>query len=112
MAKGGIFVVLLCGLAIAVLIAILEFCHNSKKQLQNDPYPFINTRQSLCSEMMEELCFTLQCRGSQQRPALKRKCSKCNASNTIYVSSIEAQCHEQMEHQSLPRELSNDSQCC
>jgi len=28
---GGVFVVLLCGLAVAVLIAIAEFCWNSKK---------------------------------------------------------------------------------
>jgi len=28
---GGVFVVLLCGLAIAVLIAILEFCYNSRR---------------------------------------------------------------------------------
>lgn len=32
---GGVFVVLLCGLAFAVLIAILEFCYNSKRQNQN-----------------------------------------------------------------------------
>lgn len=30
------FVVLLCGLAFAVLIAILEFCWNAKKNAQND----------------------------------------------------------------------------
>lgn len=28
---GGVFVVLLCGLAVAVLIAIIEFCWNSKR---------------------------------------------------------------------------------
>ncbi len=28
---GGVFVVLLCGLAVAVLIAIVEFCWNSKR---------------------------------------------------------------------------------
>lgn len=28
---GGVFVVLLCGLAVAVLIAIIEFCWNSRK---------------------------------------------------------------------------------
>ncbi|KAJ8970839.1 hypothetical protein NQ317_014270, partial [Molorchus minor] len=28
---GGVFVVLLCGLAFAVIIAIFEFCYNSKK---------------------------------------------------------------------------------
>ncbi|XP_011878958.1 PREDICTED: glutamate receptor ionotropic, kainate 1 isoform X2 [Vollenhovia emeryi] len=33
---GGVFVVLLCGLALAILVAILEFCWNSKKNSQSD----------------------------------------------------------------------------
>ncbi|XP_076628805.1 glutamate receptor ionotropic, kainate 2 isoform X9 [Colletes latitarsis] len=33
---GGVFVVLLCGLALAILVAILEFCWNSKKNVQSD----------------------------------------------------------------------------
>ncbi|XP_071569140.1 glutamate receptor ionotropic, kainate 2 isoform X4 [Temnothorax nylanderi] len=33
---GGVFVVLLCGLALAILVAILEFCWNSKKNTQSD----------------------------------------------------------------------------
>ncbi|CAG5107929.1 Similar to Grik5: Glutamate receptor ionotropic, partial [Cotesia congregata] len=32
----GVFVVLLCGLALAILVAILEFCWNSKKNTQSD----------------------------------------------------------------------------
>lgn len=68
---GGVFVVLLCGLAFAILVAILEFCWNSKKNAQND-------RQSLCSEMAEELRFAIRCHGSRQRPALKRNCVKCS----------------------------------
>lgn len=35
---GGVFVVLLCGLAFAVLIAILEFCHNSRYQQKQLSY--------------------------------------------------------------------------
>lgn len=35
---GGVFVVLLCGLAFAVLIAILEFCHNSRHQQRQLSY--------------------------------------------------------------------------
>nr|CAD7445047.1 unnamed protein product [Timema bartmani] len=31
---GGIFVVLLCGLAVAVMVAIFEFCYNSKRNTQ------------------------------------------------------------------------------
>ncbi|XP_020293035.1 glutamate receptor ionotropic, kainate 1 isoform X1 [Pseudomyrmex gracilis] len=33
---GGVFVVLLCGLALAIVVAILEFCWNSKKNVQSD----------------------------------------------------------------------------
>ncbi|GBO15982.1 Glutamate receptor ionotropic, kainate 5, partial [Araneus ventricosus] len=32
---GGVFVVLMCGLAVAVLTAIAEFCWNSKKSAQS-----------------------------------------------------------------------------
>ena len=45
---GGVFVVLMCGLALAIIVAILEFCWNSRKNAQSD-------HQSLCSEMAEEL---------------------------------------------------------
>ena len=45
---GGVFVVLLCGLSLAIVVAVLEFCWNSKKNAQSD-------HQSLCSEMAEEL---------------------------------------------------------
>lgn len=75
---GGVFVVLLCGLALAILVAILEFCWNSKKNAQTD-------RQSLCSEMAEELRFAVRCHGSRQRPALKRNCTKCSPGGTTYV---------------------------
>ncbi|XP_046392460.1 glutamate receptor ionotropic, kainate 2 isoform X3 [Ischnura elegans] len=33
---GGVFVVLLCGLALAIVVAILEFCWNSRKNAQTD----------------------------------------------------------------------------
>lgn len=75
--SGGVFVVLLCGLALAILVAILEFCWNSKKNAHND-------RQSLCAEMAEELRFAVRCHGSRQRPALKRSCAKCSP-GTTYV---------------------------
>ncbi|XP_055373744.1 glutamate receptor ionotropic, kainate 2 [Condylostylus longicornis] len=132
---GGVFVVLLCGIAIAVSIAICEFCYVTKKRsnvkttnllmkrryeavlLKNDAvYNDISKQQlnnikrqlydikqhnlnsatsaallnrsykipkrSIYSEMSEEFCFALQCLGSQQRPALKRQCSKCFPNNT------------------------------
>lgn len=73
---GGVFVVLLCGLAFAVLIAILEFCWNSKKNAQTD-------HQSLCSEMVEELCLAVKCKSTSQpsriqsKSSNKRRCAKC-----------------------------------
>lgn len=77
---GGVFVVLLCGLAFAILVAILEFCWNSKKNAQTD-------RQSLCSEMAEELRFAIKCHGQRQRPVLKRNCVKCSPGAHTYVPS-------------------------
>jgi hypothetical protein len=38
--------------------------------------------QSLCSEMAEELRFAMRCRGSRQKPALRRSCSRCSPENT------------------------------
>ncbi|KAL1139702.1 hypothetical protein AAG570_006680 [Ranatra chinensis] len=77
---GGVFVVLLCGLAVAVIVAIFEFCYNSKRNSQME-----RRAQSLCAEMADELCFALRCRGSRQRPALKRQCSKCMTAGPTYV---------------------------
>ncbi|CAH1132882.1 unnamed protein product [Ceutorhynchus assimilis] len=75
---GGVFVVLLCGLALAILVAILEFCWNSKKNAQTD-------RQSLCSEMAEEL----RCHGSRQRPALRRSCARCSPATTYVPAALD-----------------------
>lgn len=76
------FVVLLCGLALAVVVAILEFCYNSKKNVQTES-------QSLCSEMAEELRFAMHCHASKQRPALRRNCAKCMTGAT-YVPGASA----------------------
>ncbi|XP_046435823.1 glutamate receptor ionotropic, kainate 2 isoform X3 [Neodiprion pinetum] len=97
---GGVFVVLLCGLALAILVAILEFCWNSKKHAQSD--------RSLCAEMASELRFAVRC-GSRQKPATKHRISReghlpcprcspgasirrgryCAREETTYVPSIE-----------------------
>ncbi|XP_069180620.1 glutamate receptor ionotropic, kainate 2 [Procambarus clarkii] len=106
---GGVFVVLMCGLALAIVVAILEFCWNSRKNAQTVRYyqsrhddhqhgdearddpgddhdlfddegerpHIVSRKQSLCSEMAEELRFALRCHGSRQRPALKRNCQQC-----------------------------------
>ncbi|XP_063237624.1 glutamate receptor ionotropic, kainate 2 isoform X3 [Bacillus rossius redtenbacheri] len=78
---GGVFVVLLCGLALAILVAILEFCWNSKKNAQTD--------RSLCSEMAEELRFAVRCHGSRQRPALRRSCTRCSPGTTYVPAALE-----------------------
>lgn len=82
MFAGGVFVVLLCGLALAILVAILEFCWNSKKNAQTD-------RQSLCSEMAEELRFAVRCHGSRQRPALRRSCNRCSPATTYVPAALD-----------------------
>ncbi|XP_059097759.1 glutamate receptor ionotropic, kainate 2-like [Tigriopus californicus] len=79
---GGVFVVLLCGLSLAIVVAVLEFCWNSRKNAQSD-------HQSLCSEMAEELRFAMRCRGARQKPALRRSCSRCSPENTYVPSSLE-----------------------
>ncbi|XP_022237656.1 glutamate receptor ionotropic, kainate 2-like isoform X1 [Limulus polyphemus] len=87
---GGVFVVLLCGLAIAIMTAILEFCWNSKRNAQSDRNClFCSTKQSLCSEMGEELRFAVRCRGSRHRPALRRQCSKCIPGTTYVPTAME-----------------------
>ncbi|XP_067125926.1 glutamate receptor ionotropic, kainate 2 isoform X5 [Centruroides vittatus] len=87
---GGVFVVLLCGLAIAILTAILEFFWNSRKNAQTERnLIFCSTQQSLCSEMAQELRFAVKCRASRQRPALRRQCSKCIPGTTYVPAAME-----------------------
>lgn len=85
---GGVFVVLLCGLAFAVLIAIVEFCYKSKKENFTDPLNLLTKNHSFCSEMTEEFCFAMSCRGSRQRSALKRNCSECVANRMMDQKSV------------------------
>ncbi|GBP90061.1 Glutamate receptor ionotropic, kainate 2 [Eumeta japonica] len=49
---GGVFVTLLCGLALAILVAILEFCWNTRRNSGE-------SRQSLCSEMGQVIPTTI-----------------------------------------------------
>ncbi|KAK7479655.1 hypothetical protein BaRGS_00029121 [Batillaria attramentaria] len=67
---GGIFVVLMAGLALAVIVAVCEFVWKSRKNAKED-------RRSLCSEMGQELRFAVRCIGSSKKPRFKRRCSKC-----------------------------------
>uniref|UniRef100_A0ABD2XB30 Glutamate receptor ionotropic, kainate 2 n=1 Tax=Trichogramma kaykai TaxID=54128 RepID=A0ABD2XB30_9HYME len=83
---GGVFVVLLCGLALAILVAILEFCWNSKKNAQSD--------RSICAEMVSELRFAVRC-GSRQRPATKLRCSSLTQGDggVVVDDGIGGGCH-------------------
>lgn len=95
---GGVFVVLLCGIAFSVLIAIVEFYYNSRRiddsnDAAFDPFFYFNKspgspgRQSLCAEMTQELCYALQCYGPRQRPTLKRQCLKCPQTASLLRSA-------------------------
>jgi ionotropic glutamate receptor len=69
-------VVLLVGLALAVLVAILEFCWNAKMNANSDQV-------ALCSEMAEEAKFAFRCRGPRRRPALTRHyCARCQTGHS------------------------------
>ncbi|XP_051161200.1 glutamate receptor ionotropic, kainate 1 [Leptopilina boulardi] len=81
---GGVFVVLLCGLALAILVAILEFCWNSKKNAQSD--------RSLCAEMASELRFAIRC-GPRQRPTAK----SCSTTATEILSCSRCSPHSSMQ---------------
>ncbi|XP_059056605.1 glutamate receptor ionotropic, kainate 2 [Achroia grisella] len=72
---GGVFVTLLCGLALAIMVAILEFCWNTKKHASHG-------RQSLCSEMGQELKTAMR-GGSSTRTVLRPGCSRCSPTTHV-----------------------------
>ncbi|CAG4956412.1 unnamed protein product [Parnassius apollo] len=71
---GGVFVTLLCGLALAIVVAILEFCWNTRKNASHG-------RQSLCSEMGQELRAAI--RGGSSRTVLRPGCSRCSPATHV-----------------------------
>nr|QZH55025.1 ionotropic glutamate receptor 3 [Achelura yunnanensis] len=72
---GGVFVTLLCGLALAIVVAILEFCWNTKKNATQG-------RQSLCSEMGQELRTAMR-GGTSTRTVLPPGCSRCSPATHV-----------------------------
>ncbi|KAL0853117.1 hypothetical protein ABMA27_012883 [Loxostege sticticalis] len=72
---GGVFVTLLCGLALAIMVAILEFCWNTRKNASQG-------RQSLCSEMGQELRTAMR-GGSSTRTVLRPGCSRCSPATHV-----------------------------
>lgn len=74
---GGIFVVLFVGLALAVIVAALEFVWNNRRQTSS--LNRLNRPSSVWSDMMEELRFAVRCHGSTKKPKLRRHCSQCGS---------------------------------
>lgn len=126
---GGVFVFLLCGLAFAVLIAILEFFHKSRKhqkefifientQKNNSNYfdiencvmnhlndiemdgNYTQKRQSLFTDMTDELCLALKCQGSRQRAVFKNQCQNCHFIRKQYQQERNKMC-EQLSHSNI-----------
>lgn len=63
---GGVFVVLLCGLGLAIVVALMEFLWKARKRASEDKV----RAEPLCKEMFRELKFALSCRSST-KPARK-----------------------------------------
>jgi len=68
---GGVFVVLLFGLAFAVFTAMMEFMWFSRRSRAT------TSSFSYCGEMKEEFKYAIKCGSSRQRPRLRRQCSRC-----------------------------------
>lgn len=78
---GGVFVFVLCGLTVAVIIAILEFCWYSKKKSTDQQLP-------VCTEMAEELRYAIRCDGTKHKATLKRTCNGCSPITTYVPAPI------------------------
>ncbi|XP_041988806.1 glutamate receptor ionotropic, kainate 2-like isoform X2 [Aricia agestis] len=91
---GGVFVTLLCGLVLAIVVAILEFCWNTRKNASQG-------RQSLCSEMGQELRTAM--RGGSSRTVLRAGCSRCSPATHVPPgpSSYEAEASSTVELKEL-----------
>ncbi|CAH1800080.1 unnamed protein product [Owenia fusiformis] len=79
---GGVFVVLVAGLSMAILVSCVEFLYNAKRNATKEKTHSCAGsshfhKQSLCTELAAELRFAVRCHGSSKRPALKRQCSRC-----------------------------------
>ncbi|XP_072754901.1 glutamate receptor ionotropic, kainate 2 isoform X3 [Anoplolepis gracilipes] len=84
---GGVFVVLLCGLAFAVLIAIFEFCYNSRRnapaERQRPPIPSTPTSGSLqgisqAVQQQQQQQQQQQCQQQHQQQSNQQQESLCS----------------------------------
>ncbi|XP_077645910.1 glutamate receptor ionotropic, kainate 5 [Lonchura striata] len=62
---GGIFVVLVCGLVVAILVAVMEFVWSTRRSAETEEI-------SLCAEMLRELRRALSC-SRRPRPRRRRR---------------------------------------
>ncbi|KAL6435088.1 hypothetical protein ACFW04_005292 [Cataglyphis niger] len=95
---GGVFVVLLCGLALAILVAILEFCWNSKKNTQSDrhrPHPHLHRQQQQQQQQQQQL----QQQSQQQQPC---KATPTHMRHTHCHSHSHLHSHHAHKHQAPP----------
>ncbi|XP_034244702.1 glutamate receptor ionotropic, kainate 2-like, partial [Thrips palmi] len=65
---GGVFVVLLCGLAVAMTVAIFEFCYFTRRLTARFEMAF--PQPSLCSQIADELCMAVSCDSRPLRHAM------------------------------------------
>ncbi|CAG2175391.1 unnamed protein product [Oppiella nova] len=83
---GGVFVVLLLGLALALFTAMSEFFIKAKKNAQKS-----RGKQSICTEMHDELGFIMKCEYTRPKPGtagLRRYCSKCHFNSSFITTSL------------------------
>ncbi|XP_050521197.1 glutamate receptor ionotropic, kainate 2-like isoform X3 [Daktulosphaira vitifoliae] len=79
---GGIFVLVLCGLTVAVIVAIIEFCWHSKNKSKDQ-------QQSVCTEMAQELRYAIRCDGTKHKATLKRSCNGCSPITTYVPAPMQ-----------------------
>ncbi|EDW79998.2 uncharacterized protein Dwil_GK12298 [Drosophila willistoni] len=106
---GGIFVVLIAGVTVAMIVAFFEFWIHFRQQTKAMPSPIVEkaTCQSLTDggqvdhnwiympplrsvwiEMFEELRFAFWCTNKRHRPELSRFCSECHIKQTqIHITN-------------------------
>ncbi|OXA46486.1 glutamate receptor ionotropic, kainate 2 [Folsomia candida] len=89
---GGIFVVLVVGLVIAIAVAICEFCWNARINASSDHV-------GLCSAMADEARFACRCRGPRRRPALTQHCGRCQTGHSKPAQPITYHDYHTYPHQ-------------
>ncbi|CAG2112705.1 unnamed protein product [Medioppia subpectinata] len=105
---GGVFAVLLVGLALALFTAMSEFFIKAKKNA-------LKSKQSICTEMHDELGFIWKCEYTRPKRSATgvpstRYCSKCNY-NSSYITTSLAVPHDNGVMSGLDFRKSPQMQC-